>query len=269
MITFLQIPPDLHTSGWFLSVLMHHYQLLKIRHISSPLERWWNQGKQCYVVDTKWGGNCSFLLCRPALASRPGKRKDLPQLRSRCRDRQWRDTRGLSRVTLWQGNGDLHHAPAHEMVLADGSLRRGVKNGSEGHCLGTLEKKGFAARRARWQAAPQWQQEKSTGYVFLLVGVVAEPKLRVPAKGRVQLLPRCCLGRVGNTPSLLSPRSTRAVSVAFLAHGGGLPDTHGIAQLRSPVSARSYQQNCLTGAAGLSGSRMSCPGKNAALLVNI
>lgn len=123
-------------------------------------------------------------------------------------------------MTLWQGSRGLLHAPAHEMVLADGSLQRGVKNGSEGHCLGTLEKKGFAARRAPWQAAP-WSQQKSTGYIFLLVGTVAGPKLRAPAKGRVQLLPCCCLDRVGDTPSLLSPHSTRAASVAFLAHGRG------------------------------------------------
>lgn len=44
-------------------------------------------------------------------------------------------------MTLWQGNRGLLHAPAHEMVLADGSLQRGVKNVSGGHCLGTLEKR--------------------------------------------------------------------------------------------------------------------------------
>lgn len=64
-------------------------------------------------------------------------------------------------------------------------LQRRVKNGSEGHYLGTLEKRGLVAGRAPWQVALQsWQ--KLTEYSFLQVGAVAEPRLRAPADNTVR-----------------------------------------------------------------------------------
>ena len=86
---------------------------------------------------------------------------------------------------LRPGNGGLWPRFSSQGGLGRWILQRGLKNGSEGHCLGTPEKKGFVAGRTPWQVAARSQREKLTGYIFLQVGIVTEPKLRAPANDRV------------------------------------------------------------------------------------
>lgn len=94
--------------------------------------------------------------------------------------------------------GAYGHVSNHKVVFGRWILQRGVKNWSEGHCLGTPEKKEFVA--GIWQVAPQSWQEKLPGYIFLHVVIVTEPKLRAPANSRVRWLPCCCPGKAGGYP---------------------------------------------------------------------
>lgn len=87
---------------------------------------------------------------------------------------------------LQPGNGVLWPPFNSQGDLGRWIFQRGVDNGSEGHCLGTVEKKRFVTGRAPLQVAPQLWQEKLTGHIFLQVDIVTEPKLRAQPNDRVR-----------------------------------------------------------------------------------
>lgn len=87
---------------------------------------------------------------------------------------------------LQTGNGVLRPPFNSQGGLGRWMLQRGVENGSEGHCLGTVEKKWFVAGRAPRQVALQSWQEKLTGHIFLQVDIVTEPKIRAQPNDRVR-----------------------------------------------------------------------------------
>lgn len=87
---------------------------------------------------------------------------------------------------------------------------------------------------------------------------------------RVCYLPHCCLGQAGGwgLPQACSHHGEHMQKELPFWDSENAPWCgHSSAQHKSLVSAQSYKQNYLTRAAGLSGRRIGCPGKNIVLLV--
>lgn len=87
---------------------------------------------------------------------------------------------------------------------------------------------------------------------------------------RVCYLSHCCLGPAGGwglAQACSHHGEHMQKELPFWDSGNAPWCGHSSAQHKSFVSAQSYRQNYLTGAAGLSGRRIGCPGKNTVLLV--
>lgn len=171
------------------------------------------------------------------------------------------------------------NSSAHKSGLGRWILQRGVKNGSEVCCLGTPKNKRICGCKDTLQIAPQSAGEADRLHFLARrcsYWALKNLSLRAPANDAgFDISPTATWAELG-TGDYPEP----VVTTGNMCRKGCLPGTVGIVFLGVATAVLSTSllcqhnhtgkthRSCLTGAAGLSGRRIGCPGKNMILFVN-